>query len=89
MFSVLDAIHLDPVKRDSLTWRRHFSILEGIARGLLYLTGILDYELFIGTFKASNILLNEDMNPKILDFGMAKIFQGNQDKANTVRVAGR
>ncbi|RVW76129.1 G-type lectin S-receptor-like serine/threonine-protein kinase [Vitis vinifera] len=37
LFSVLDAIHLDPVKRDSLTWRRHFSILEGIARGLLYL----------------------------------------------------
>lgn len=38
--------------------------------------------------KASNILLDEQLNPKISDFGLAKIFKGNQDQDATRRVAG-
>ncbi|KAK6932456.1 PAN/Apple domain [Dillenia turbinata] len=79
---------LDPKTRDCLDWRKRFSVIEGIGRGLLYLHRDSRLKIIHRDLKASNILLDEDLNPKISDFGMARIFGGNEDQANTRRVVG-
>jgi len=81
-------IMTDPVKQKQLAWRRRVEIIEGIARGLLYLHRDSRLRIIHRDLKASNILLDENMNPKISDFGLARIFGGNQNEANTNRVVG-
>ncbi|KAJ1379173.1 S-locus glycoprotein domain [Sesbania bispinosa] len=71
----------DPIKQAQLDWTRRFEIIEGIARGLLYLHRDSRLRIIHRDLKASNILLDENMNPKISDFGLARIFGGNQNEA--------
>lgn len=78
----------DPTKKVTLDWKKRFDVIGGIARGLLYLHRDSRLRIVHRDLKASNILLDENMNPKISDFGMARIFSTNQDEDNTTRVAG-
>ncbi|ONI10179.1 hypothetical protein PRUPE_4G032600 [Prunus persica] len=84
----LDTHLFDPVRRPELDWGRRFNIIQGVARGLLYLHHDSYVKVIHRDLKVSNILLDENMNPKISDFGLARIVQGTQNLTNTQKVVG-
>ncbi|KAH7675702.1 Non-specific serine/threonine protein kinase protein [Dioscorea alata] len=84
----LDKFLFDPTKRGQLDWTRRYKIIEGIGRGLLYLHEDSRLRIIHRDLKVSNILLDEDMTPKISDFGFAKLFGIDETQGNTSRIAG-
>ncbi|CAN1267028.1 Putative G-type lectin S-receptor-like serine/threonine-protein kinase At1g61610 [Linum perenne] len=84
----LDYFLFDRKKSSSLDWATRFRIITGVARGLLYLHEEAPMRILHKDIKASNILLDERMNPKISDFGLARLFSEEDTHVNTFRIAG-
>ncbi|PSS14378.1 LRR receptor-like serine/threonine-protein kinase [Actinidia chinensis var. chinensis] len=70
-----------------LDWSTRFDICLGVARGLSYLHEESRVRIVHRDVKASNILLDSDLNPKISDFGLAKLYDDKKTHIST-RVAG-
>ncbi|KAF7000636.1 hypothetical protein CFC21_016499, partial [Triticum aestivum] len=75
-------------KRGQLDWGKRYKIISEIARGLRYLHEDSQLKVVHRDLKASNILLDTNMNPKISDFGLARLFRGDQTQGITSRVVG-
>lgn len=81
-------MNVDPIKRKQLDWKERYNIIIGISRGLLYLHEGSEFPIIHRDLKCSNVLLDEEMQPKISDFGMARQFDFDLTQAITRRVVG-
>ncbi|XP_050944333.1 cysteine-rich receptor-like protein kinase 27 [Cucumis melo] len=86
--SSLDRFIFDPMQRQYLDWPRRYKIIVGISRGLMYLHEDSRFKVIHHDLKASNILLDAELNPKINDFGMARLCSNNQSNGDTSKIKG-
>ena len=86
--SALWFVQLDPSEKTKLDWGVRYQIIHGVAQGVLYIHKYSGLKIIHRDLKASNVLLDGAMNPKVSDFGMARIFDINQIEANTNKVVG-
>ncbi|XP_021982668.1 probable LRR receptor-like serine/threonine-protein kinase RFK1 isoform X2 [Helianthus annuus] len=70
-----------------LDWPTRFKICIGIARGLAFLHDESRLKIVHRDIKATNVLLDKDLNPKISDFGLARLHEDDKSHVST-RVAG-
>ncbi|KAL0012462.1 hypothetical protein SO802_007570 [Lithocarpus litseifolius] len=84
----LDNFIYDSKKRGKLDWAARYKIIGGIARGIQYLHKDSQLRIIHRDLKASSILLDADMNPKISDFGIARILEVDETQKNASRIVG-
>ncbi|KAG5255105.1 G-type lectin S-receptor serine/threonine-protein kinase [Salix suchowensis] len=84
----LNSFIFDQTKGKLLDWSRRFNIICGTARGLLYLHQDSRCRIVHRDLKASNVLLDNDLNAKISDFGLARMFVADQTEGETSKVIG-
>ncbi|KAK7314922.1 hypothetical protein VNO77_33452 [Canavalia gladiata] len=78
----------DSQRQKMLSWFERYIIIEGIAKGILYLHEDSRLKVIHRDLKPSNVLLDENMIPKISDFGLARIVELNEDPGSTSRIVG-
>ncbi|KAK1401913.1 Cysteine-rich RLK (RECEPTOR-like protein kinase) 42 [Heracleum sosnowskyi] len=79
--------HLYGEKRGFLSWKQRVALILGIARGLAYLHEQSHLRIVHRDIKSSNILLDSEFQPKIADFGLARLLNQDQSHLST-RFAG-
>jgi len=79
--------YLHGQKHDALAWSQRFHIIKGVASGLLYLHEDWEQVILHRDVKASNVLLDAEMNGRLGDFGLARLHDHGAD-AHTTHVAG-
>ncbi|KAH6825210.1 hypothetical protein C2S53_010510 [Perilla frutescens var. hirtella] len=84
----LDHFIIDRARAVHLDWESRYKIIGGVARGVLYLHEDSRLRIIHRELKASNVLLNEEMNPKISDFGLAKLVEPDATQESTTRIVG-
>lgn len=70
-----------------LSWQKMFEIALGVARGIEYLHRGCEMQILHFDIKPHNILLDENFNPKVSDFGLAKL--NSMDESNVSLTAAR
>ncbi|XP_031109756.1 cysteine-rich receptor-like protein kinase 2 [Ipomoea triloba] len=70
-------------KRGMLNWKQRIDIILGTARGLAYLHEQYDVCIIHRDIKSSNILLDDEFQPKIADFGLARLLPENKSHLTT------
>ncbi|KAI9073126.1 hypothetical protein K1719_044903 [Acacia pycnantha] len=69
--------------RGSLSWKQRYDIILGTARGLAYLHEEFDVRIIHRDIKTNNILLDDDLQPKIADFGLARVLPEEKSHLTT------
>ncbi|MQM14040.1 hypothetical protein Taro_046966, partial [Colocasia esculenta] len=84
----LEGFLFDPTMSQQLGWRKRYNIIEGIARGLQYLHEGSRLRIIHRNVNSGAILLDAEMNPVISDFGVTRLFDGDETHVRASRIVG-
>ncbi|KAM0878616.1 hypothetical protein ACQ4PT_034749 [Festuca glaucescens] len=84
----LDNFLFESREETALNWEQQYNIILGIAKGILYLHEDSSLRIIHRDLKPNNILLADDMDPKIADFGLARLLGEGHTHTKTARAAG-